>query len=66
MKKLAVVSVLAAAGVPAFAAGVDLSTLTAAVDLSTVTPAIIAVGVLLLGPQIAKYAVAAVRRMFPR
>lgn len=48
------------------AAGVDLSALTAGVDLSTVGPAIIAVAVIKLGPQIIKFAVNAVTRLFPR
>ena len=65
-KKLVAASVLALAGVPAFATGVDLTSLTAAVDLSTVIPAILAVGALLMAPAVAKYAVSSIRRMFPR
>jgi len=56
------------AGGQAFAVAVppDLSTLTGAIDLSTVVTAIIAVAVLLMAPQITKYAISAVRRMFPK
>lgn len=54
------------AAVPAFAAGVDLTSLTAAVDLSTVIPAVVAVGALLMAPAVAKYAVSSIRRMFPK
>lgn len=50
----------------ALAAPVDLTSLTAAVDLSTVTAAVLAVGVLVLSPQIAKFAVQTVRRFFPK
>lgn len=48
-----------------FAAGVDLTSLTSAVDLSTVIPALLAVGAILMGPRIAKFAISSVQRMFP-
>lgn len=66
MKKLVLASIAATLGAPAFAVGVDLTSLTAAVDLSTVIPAVVAVGALLMAPAVAKYAVASIRRMFPR
>lgn len=44
----------------------DLSTLTGAIDLSTVVTALLAVAVLLMSPQITKYAISAIRRMFPK
>lgn len=44
----------------------DLSALTGAVDLSTVAAAIVAIAVLKFLPQITKYAVLAVQRMFPK
>jgi len=50
----------------AFAVGPDLSTLTGAVDVGTVVTAILAVAVILLMPQITKYAVSSIRRMFPK
>ncbi|MBS1188814.1 MAG: hypothetical protein H6R10_606 [Rhodocyclaceae bacterium] len=50
----------------ALAAGVDLTTLTAAVDVSTVTAGVVAVAAILMAPSVAKYAVNAIRRMFPK
>lgn len=44
----------------------DLSGLTGAIDLSTVVAAIVAVAVLKFAPQITKYAIGAVSRMFPK
>lgn len=52
-------------GSMAFALPVDLTALTDAVDLTTVIAALLAVGALLMAPAVAKYAVSAVRRMFP-
>ncbi|MRR17870.1 MAG: hypothetical protein EG826_15590 [Deltaproteobacteria bacterium] len=65
-RKSVVAGGAAAAAGSTFAAGVDLSPLTGAVDLSTVIAGVVAVGALLLSPQIAKYAVSSIRRMFPR
>jgi len=65
LQKIATVGALSFPGF-VFAAPPDLSTLTAAVDLTTVGAAILAIGALLMAPQIIKYAVSAVRRMFPR
>lgn len=45
---------------------VDLTALTSAIDLSTVTAGILAVAVIMFAPQIAKYAQATIRRMFPK
>jgi hypothetical protein len=44
----------------------DLSGLTGAIDLTTVVAAIVAVAVFKFAPQITKYAVAAISRMFPK
>lgn len=57
---------LAAVSAQSFAVGVDLTALTAAVDLSTVIPAMILVGSLLMAPAIAKYAIRAVQKFFPK
>jgi len=65
-RKTVVAGGAALATVSSFAAGVDLSSLTGAIDLSTVVTGIVAVGALLMAPQIAKYAVSAIRRMLPR
>lgn len=67
-KYLAVALAFAFGSTSAFAVvvPVDLTSLTAQVDLSTVLAAILAVGALLMAPQIAKYAISAIRRMFPK
>lgn len=44
----------------------DLTALTGAIDLTTVAAAITAVAVLKFLPQITKYAVGAISRMFPK
>lgn len=67
-KILAVVAGALGLSFNAFAVAVppDLSTLTGAIDLSTVAAAITAVAVIKFLPQITKYAVNAVSRMFPK
>lgn len=50
----------------AFAVGPDLTELTGAVDLSTVLAAIMLIGGLKFAPQIGKYAVITLQRMFPK
>lgn len=59
-------AVVCVAPMAAFAVGPDLTDLTSAVDLTTVIAAIMLVGGLKFAPQIAKYAVSTLSRMFPK
>lgn len=67
-KKIAVAAGLAGSSVLSFAVATppDLSGLTGAIDLSTVVAAIVAVAVFKFAPQITKYAVGAIAKMFPK
>ncbi|HQR02505.1 MAG: hypothetical protein JSR19_01400 [Proteobacteria bacterium] len=57
---------LAASAASSFAAGIDLTPLTSAIDLTTVVAAIMAVAALKFAPQLTKFAVNSISKMFPK